>query len=94
MRQAIVDVASGEHPATAVWRRRAEFAAQRVDELRAQVQKQINLRVAAEQRAGNRNVSRLESENAELRRQAGLDWTEIQELKRRLGIPWQPKVLK
>jgi predicted nuclease with TOPRIM domain len=68
--------------------RRLQACCLRVDELRDQVQKQINLRVAAEQRAGNRNVKRLESENAQLRHQALKDWAEIERLKRQLGIPW------
>lgn len=61
----------------AVWRRRAEFAAQRVDELRAQVQKQTNLRVAAEQRAGAKNVA--ETERAFTRAQR-LAWELRQQL--------------
>lgn len=69
------------------------LACRKVDQLREQVQKQINLRVAAEQRAGNRNVSRLESENAQLRRENGDLWSEVQRLRRQLGIPFESKRL-
>lgn len=60
-----------------VWRRRAEFAAKRVDELRAQLQTQINLRIKAEQRAGAKNVA--ETDRAFVRAQR-LAWELRQQL--------------
>jgi hypothetical protein len=74
-------------------RRRLELANRRVCELRDQVQKQINLRVAAEQRAGNRNVALLEARVRYLNERLHEEVCENYRLRRELGCPKPPRPL-
>ena len=60
-----VDASLGGHSPYS-WEAMFHHASRRVDELRDQVAKQSLLRVAAEQRAGQRHVAALEARLAEL----------------------------